>query len=76
MEILHFKTNIDNGQCVQRVSQEIDKISTIKNWEVETASNDKIMTVRGASLESQKIIKATKKAGFRASLIGQVAASK
>ena len=76
MEILQFKTNINGKSCVFKASQEIDKIKNIKNWEVETAAQNKTLTIRGKQLDSKKIIRAVKKAGFKAEIWGQTQANR
>lgn len=69
MQTLHFKTNMSSRDCVLKASEQIDKIHTIKNWEVTTSKPDPVMTVRGAQLESKKIITAAKRAGFKVQLM-------
>ncbi len=69
MQTLHFKTNMSSRDCVLKASEQIDKINTIKNWEVTTSTPEPVMTVRGTQLETNKIITAAKKAGFKAQLL-------
>lgn len=64
MKILKFKTNIISRTAVGAVSTFIDKLDSIRNWEVETSSPEKILTVRG-EVSAARIVGAVKKAGFQ-----------
>ena len=69
MDILQFRTNIANPLCVNTASLEIDKLSNVKNWEVNTKDSQKVLTIRGSQLNPTQIKKAIKKAGFKAEAI-------
>ena len=61
MKILKFKTNIESKPGVAAVSNYIDKWDEVINWEVETASKENILTVRG-NISKAKIVGAIKRA--------------
>jgi copper chaperone len=65
MTILKFKTNIISSSAVGAVSNTIDKINNIINWEVETANPEKILTVRGEAVSAARVVGAVRKAGFQ-----------
>lgn len=64
MKILKFKTNIISSAAVNAVSSFIDKMETIRNWEVETSNPEKILTVRGEVTEA-RVVGAVRRAGFQ-----------
>ena len=64
MKILKFKTNIESKPGVATVSNYIDKYDEVVNWEIETSSKEKILTVRG-EVSKTKVLGAVKRAGFQ-----------
>lgn len=69
MEILKFKTNIKCGGCVATVTPFLNKEGSIQNWQVDTASADKILTISGNNVNPQKVKNVLEKAGFKAEVI-------
>ena len=63
MLILKFNTNIQSSACVQAVSNAIDNMNNVRNWEVETASPANILTVRG-EVSPRRVEGAVRRAGF------------
>jgi len=59
-----FKTNINCGACIARVTPFLDKVEGIRRWDVDISSTDKILTVESDSATRQDIINAVKKVGF------------
>lgn len=76
MKVLKFKTSINCNDCVSKVSPYLDKVDNIKNWEVQTSSPEKLLTVRGQNLDAKEIMKVVKRAGFKLSLIGERVAAR
>ena len=66
MKKYQFKTNINCGGCIKAVTPFFNKEADIVNWEVDTDSADKILTVETSSLTEDNIIEIVKKAGFEA----------
>ncbi len=66
MKILKFKTNIKSKNGVAEVSNYIDRFEEVVNWEVETASSDSVLTVRG-QVTKAKVVGAVKRAGYQIS---------
>lgn len=66
MKELKFKTNINCGGCIAKVKTPLDSESKIASWEVDTASKDKILTVKTAELSSEEITALLLKVGFKA----------
>lgn len=62
---LKFKTNINCMGCVSKVTPELDKLTTIENWEVDIRNKDKVLTVEASSDKQDEIISAVEKAGFK-----------
>lgn len=65
METLRFKTNINCGGCVAKVTPFLNQLEEIENWKVDTANADKILTVEGDEISCESIKSAVKQAGFR-----------
>lgn len=64
METLQFKTNINCGNCIKKVSPFLNKIEEIENWKVDTDNPDKILTVTGEAMLVETICEAVVEAGF------------
>ncbi|WP_164108716.1 MULTISPECIES: heavy-metal-associated domain-containing protein [Sphingobacterium] len=59
-----FKTNINCGGCVTKVTPHLDKAEGVDSWEVDIANRDKILTVNSAGSSVEDIIQVVKDAGF------------
>jgi len=66
MEILQFKTNINCGGCIAKVTPLLNQIENIEDWKVDTTNPDKILTVTGEDLTCELIQESVAKAGFEA----------
>lgn len=66
METLTFKTNINCGGCVAKVTPHLTEEKGIKNWTVDTANPQKILTVETDTLSENEVIQILKEAGFTA----------
>lgn len=64
MEKLQFKTNINCGNCVSKVTPFLNQVEEIENWKVDTSIPEKILTVEGEDLSSDKIKEMVESAGF------------
>ncbi|KAA9332375.1 heavy-metal-associated domain-containing protein [Hymenobacter busanensis] len=64
MQTLRFKTNINCGGCIKAVTPALNNVAGLDNWQVDTASADKILTVTSDDLTAQEIIAAVEDAGF------------
>lgn len=62
---LHFKTNINCGGCVTAVKPHLDGVARIDDWSVDTANQDKILTVKSTGITEQEIMETVEKAGFK-----------
>ncbi len=74
MTTLMFKTDIKNSSDVNQISEFLDRINSIKNWEVDTRHELKTLTVRGMNPDANLIKKAIKKAGFKAEALVEASA--
>ncbi|ERJ60855.1 MULTISPECIES: heavy-metal-associated domain-containing protein [Sphingobacterium] len=59
-----FKTNINCGGCVTKVTPHLDKVEGIASWEVDTTNKDKVLTVSSDSVSADKVVEIVKEAGF------------
>ncbi|MCA0229420.1 MAG: heavy-metal-associated domain-containing protein [Bacteroidetes bacterium] len=66
METLQFKTNINCGGCIAKVTPFLNQVEEIEDWRVDTANPDKILTINGEELSSEVILETIEKAGFTA----------
>ena len=65
MKTLQFKTNINCGGCVAKVTPHLNKETEIKNWKVDTANTRKILTVETENLSAKEVMQVVSKAGFK-----------
>jgi copper chaperone len=65
MRTLQFKTNINCGGCIARVTPRLNETKGIVAWKVDTDNPDKILTVETETLSNEPIIEAVKKLGFQ-----------
>ncbi len=69
METLQFKTNINCGGCVAKVTGPLNEEVSIMHWQVDTASPRKILTVDANGLSADQVVEIVNKAGFKAEII-------
>ena len=72
-----FRTNINCGGCIAKVQPALDGESKIAEWNVDTESPDKILTVETETLDASGIIEIVEAAGFeakekKAGLLGKI----
>lgn len=61
---LQFKTNLNCESCVAAVKPFLDDVPNIRDWEVDTVTSDKMLTVTGDSISLDSVTAAVAKAGF------------
>ena len=64
MKKLLFKTNIQCGNCLSKVSPKLNEQSGIHAWQVDLQDPERTLTVETDVLNSEDIQKAVLKAGF------------
>ena len=69
MTILKFKSTINCGGCVARVTPFLNKLEGIASWKVDTESQDKILTVESTGASAEEVIATVEKIGFKAESI-------
>ena len=69
MEIVQFKTNINCGGCIAKVTPFLNQEKGVKKWKVDTANPGKILTVEKEGISEDEIIAVVKKAGFSIELL-------
>lgn len=60
-----FKTNINCGGCVSKVTPFLNEADGICHWDVDTTSKDKVLTVASKGISKQEVMEAVQKAGFK-----------
>ncbi|MER2999196.1 copper chaperone [Pontibacter populi] len=69
MEIIKFKTNVENEEALSRIAPFLDNEESISRWHIDTESQDKLLSVSGNDLDPQQIENVVKQAGFMAELL-------
>jgi len=60
---LKFKTNINCSGCVNKVKPFLDKLGDTESWQVDTANENKVLTVK-TKLSEEDIIDTIEEIGF------------
>lgn len=69
MKEYQFKTNINCGGCVAKVTPKLNDNPDIKEWSVDTANPAKILTVKTDNLVADDVKGIVASAGFKAEAI-------
>ncbi|WP_025663192.1 heavy-metal-associated domain-containing protein [Aquimarina megaterium] len=69
MKTLKFKTNINCGGCVSKVTPFLNKQKGVESWVVDTNNLDKILTVESESATEEEVKATLQKVGFKAESI-------
>jgi len=64
METLKFKTTVNCYHCISKITPFLNTIKEISDWSVDLADPDKILSVSGKKLDSEKISNALSRAGY------------
>lgn len=62
---LKFKTNINCGGCVAKVTPFLNDENGICHWEVDTTNKDKILSVHSEDITEEEVIQKVQEAGFK-----------
>jgi copper chaperone len=66
MKQYQFKTNINCGGCVAKVTPVLNADTQIQEWNVDTIDPNKMLTVETENLNEKEIQEIIAKAGFKA----------
>lgn len=66
MQTLQFKTNINCGGCVAKITTDLNSAAGITSWKVDTTNPNKVLTVETELLTAEQVIESVKQAGFKA----------
>lgn len=69
MKNLIFKTNINCGGCVAKVTPFLNEEFQAGNWEVDFLNPSKILQVKGDNVLPGEVVAVVMEAGFKAELI-------
>lgn len=69
MKTLKFKTNINCGGCISKVTPFLDKQEGIESWEVDTTNPDKILTIESDGATEEDVKATLQKVGFKAEAV-------
>lgn len=65
METLKFKTNINCGGCLAKVTPFLNQEKGIEKWDVDITNPEKTLTVETCDISVEQVMEAVKKAGFK-----------
>ncbi len=68
---LQFKTNINCGGCLAKVTPFLNEAEGICHWEVDTNNKDKILSVHSEGITKEEVIQKVQEAGFKIELLNQ-----
>lgn len=66
MKQYQFKTNINCGGCVAKVTPILNNNPEVQQWQVDTNNPNKVLTVQSETLQEEEIKALVQKAGFKA----------
>jgi copper chaperone len=66
---LKFKTNINCGGCVAKVTPFLNKAEGVSHWDVDITNKDKILSVHSEGITEEEVIQKVNKAGFKIELL-------
>lgn len=66
MKKYQFKTNINCGGCVAKVTPVLNENPDVQQWQVDTNNPNKILTVQSETLQEEDIKALVQKVGFKA----------
>jgi copper chaperone len=69
MTTLKFKTSINCGGCIAKVTPVLNQIKGIEKWEVDTNNPQKILSVETGEDNLEEIVTSLKNIGYRAELL-------
>jgi len=68
METLKFKTNINCGGCIAKVTPTLNETVGVGNWQVDTNNPEKVLTVQSNG-QLASIVESVRAAGFKIEVI-------
>lgn len=69
MKQYQFKTNINCGGCVAKVTPVLNQNPDVKEWNVDTSNPNKVLTVKTENLQEDDVKALVQRAGFKAEKI-------
>ena len=69
MKTLKFKTNINCGGCVSKVTPFLNNQEGVESWEVDTVNPDKILTIKSDGASEEDVKATLQKVGFNAEAV-------
>mgnify|MGYP002630765031 CR=1 FL=1 len=69
MSTFKFKTNINCGNCIKSVTPFLNDLDNIDLWKVDTENPEKILTVELDNEDSESVIEAVTKAGYKIEVV-------
>jgi len=69
MKTLKFKTNINCGGCVSKVTPFLNNQEGVESWEVDTVNSDKILTIKSDGASEEDVKATLQKVGFKAEAV-------
>lgn len=64
-----FRTNINCGGCIAKVTPYLNSNKDIRKWKVDTANPAKILTIETENLSGDEVKQIVEQAGFKAEAV-------
>lgn len=64
-----FRTNINCGGCIAKVTPYLNSNKDIQKWKVDTANPAKILTIETENLSGDEVKQIVEQAGFKAEAV-------
>lgn len=64
MKTQKFKTNINCGNCLSKVTPILNAEPRVKSWDVDLTSDDRILTIESEDMSAEDVFKTVIRAGF------------
>ena len=68
---LKFKTNLNCGGCVAKVTPFLNEAEGYCHWNVDPTSKDKILSVHSKGITEEEVIQKVQEAGFKIEILTQ-----
>lgn len=69
MTEIKFKTNVNCNHCINKITPVLNADSSITEWNVDLANEDKVLTVKGENVDGNSVIESLSKVGYMAEVV-------
>lgn len=69
MAEIKFKTNVNCNHCINKITPVLNGEKSILEWSVDLSSEDKVLTVKGESIDTKIVVELLSGVGYIAEKI-------